>query len=76
MTPQYHHSLLIFIFQVFTRTGRRTHINVPQTSWSDMGTAFQELVNEMPLPSDQEEGSGGSGSEDWDHTHSLDQVTA
>ena len=51
-------------FQVFTRTGRRTHINVPQSCWSDMGTVFGELVNEMPLPSDQDEGSGGSGSED------------
>ena len=58
------HTFCLLYMQVFTRTGRRTHINVPQNCWSDMGTTFQELVNEMPPPSDQEEGSGGSGSED------------
>ena len=37
-----------------------------------MGTAFLDLANELPLPSDQEEGSGGSGSEDWEpHPHKV-----
>ena len=53
-----------YYMQVFTRSGRRTHINVPQSCWSEMGTVFQDLVKEMPLPSDREEGSGGSVSED------------
>ena len=50
---------------MLTRIGRRTHINVPQSCWADMGAAFQEFASEMPVPSDdQEEGSGASGSDE------------
>ena len=47
--------------QVLRASGRRSHINIPSSCWSQMSEVFSQLSQEMPY----EAGSGsGSGSED------------